>query len=136
MGVVLLDSVVIVAFLDRSDAFHNAADRRLRALANQERLIVSAVSYAELLTGVTLGHHDEQVARGFFDELIDSIVPVDKEVAERAAELRGMKKSLKMPDALTLATADCYPADLVLSGDAGWARVPGCRCQIEVIEPT
>lgn len=136
MGVALLDSVVVAAFLDRSDAFHVAADRRLRELAGQEHLIVSAVSYAELLTGVVLGHHQEQVARGFFSELIDAIVPVDQEVAERAAEIRGAKKSLKMPDALTLATADCYPADLVLSGDASWIRVPGCRCKVEVIKPT
>lgn len=134
MGVVLLDSVVVAAFLDRSDAFHSAADRRLRGLAGQENLIVSAVTYAELLTGVALGHHEKQIAQGFFSELIDAIVPVDEAVAERAAEMRGAKTSLKMPDALTLATADCYPADLVLTGDAGLIGVPGCRCEVEIMK--
>lgn len=134
MGVVLLDTVVIAAFLDRSDAFHPIANARLRELAGNQHLIVSAVSYAELLVGVVLGHHEEQTARGFFGELIDAIVPVDKEIAERAAEIRGAKEALKMPDALTLATADRYPADLVLSGDAIWAKVPGCRCKIEILK--
>jgi len=53
--VVLLDSVVIARFLDRDDVFHLAADARLRELAGRERLVVSVITYAELLAGAGLG---------------------------------------------------------------------------------
>lgn len=122
--VVLLDSSTVVGFLDRDDALHADADRRLRALAGRERLIVSVVSYAEVLTGARLGHHDIDTVQGFFAQLIDDIVVVDVEVAERASVLRAAKRSLRMPDALILATADVRQADVVLAGDEGWGDVP------------
>jgi len=122
--VVLLDSSTVVGFLDRDDALHADADRRLRALAGRERLIVSVVSYAEVLTGARLGHHDIDTVQGFFAQLIDDVVVVDVEVAERASVLRAAKRSLRMPDALILATADVRQADVVLAGDEGWGDVP------------
>ena len=122
--VVLLDSSTVVGFLDRDDALHADADRRLRALAGRERLIVSVVSYAEVLTGARLGHHDIDIVQGFFAQLIDDVVVVDVEVAERASVLRAAKRSLRMPDALILATADVRQADVVLAGDEGWGDVP------------
>jgi predicted nucleic acid-binding protein len=121
--VALLDSVAVAGFLDRDDAFHVAADARVRELAGRETLIVSVITYAELLTGAGRGHHEQTAVRGFFDQLIDTICEVDRPVAERAAELRLHTPSLKMPDALILATADLANAGLVVTGDDRWQAV-------------
>ena len=121
--VALLDSAAVAGFLDRDDAVHAAADERVRELAGRERLIVSVITYAELLTGAGLGHHDRTAVRGFFAELIDEIHDVNRNVAERAAELRTAGPALKMPDALILATADVHEADAVITADHRWVDV-------------
>ncbi len=121
--VALLDSVAVAGFLDRDDPFHVAADARVRELAGRERLIVSVITYAELLTGAGLGHHDRTAVRGFFEDLIDEVHDVDRHVAERAADLRAAKPSLKMPDALILATADLHGAETIVTADHRWIDV-------------
>lgn len=130
--VVLLDSSTVVGFLDRDDALHTDADRRVRALAGRERLVVSVVTYAEVMTGARIGHHDVGSVRGFFAQLVDDVVTADVEIAERTAELRAARQSLRMPDALILATADVREVDVVLAGDDGWRGVP-IRPKIEVL---
>jgi predicted nucleic acid-binding protein len=131
---VVLDSDAVVGFLDRSDALHGAADEAIRGLAGEHQLLVSAVTYAEVLTGARLGRHDLDQVRGFFFELTSGILSVDVEIAERAAELRGSLKSLRMPDALILATADIAPeVELVLTGDKQMERVSGLSCRVQVL---
>jgi predicted nucleic acid-binding protein len=134
VAVVLLDSVSIVAFLDGSNVFHTVADNAVSHAARSGRLLASVVSFAELLTGVELGHHDEGVVRGFFAQLIDEVLPVDTDVAERAAALRGQRKSLRMPDALILATADLH-AQRVITADHQWPTLT-TACAIEVMATT
>jgi predicted nucleic acid-binding protein len=130
--VALLDSVAVAAFLDRDDAFHAAADARIRQLAGRDTLAVSVITYAELLTGVGLGRHDESAVWGFFAQLIDDVYSVDRAVAERAAELRSRTPSLKMPDALILASADLQHADIVVTGDDRWPGV-GIGSRVELL---
>jgi predicted nucleic acid-binding protein len=130
--VVLLDSVAVAGFLDRDDAIHTGADARIRELAGREMLVVSVITYAELLTGAGLGHHEQPAVRGFFAQLIDEVYSVDRAVAERAAELRSQTLSLKMPDALILATADLHDADLVVTGDDRWPAV-GIASRVELL---
>jgi predicted nucleic acid-binding protein len=129
--VALLDSVAVAGFLDRDDGFHAAADARVREFAGRDTLIVSVITYAELLTGAGVGHHALSAVRGFFEQLIDEIYSVDRAVAERAAELRSQTPSLKMPDALILATADLRDADLVITGDDRWTSIDiGARVEL------
>jgi predicted nucleic acid-binding protein len=129
--VVLLDSAAVAGFLDRDDAFHAAADARIRELAGRDTLVVSVITYAELLTGAGLGHHEQSAVAGFFSQLIDEVYSVDRAVAEGAARLRSQTRSLKMPDALILATAELH-ADLVLTGDADWRGV-GIASRVELL---
>lgn len=131
MAVVLLDSVTVVAYLDATNVFHAAADEAITAAASEHRLIASAVNYAELLTGAKLGHHEEQIVRGFFAELTSEVVPVGREVAERAAELRAMR-SLRLPDALVVATADLY-ADVLIGADDQWGKIKGISCELRLL---
>lgn len=116
---VALDSSAVIGFLDRSDAFHEAADTAIRGvLTGGQNLCASVVTYAEVLTGAKLGHHDEDTVRGFFNDLVSNVLSVDFEAAERAAALRAEQRSLKMPDALIFAGADLHPdIDLIVCAD-------------------
>jgi len=131
---VVLDSDAVVGFLDRDDALHELADAAIRDLVCEQRLLVSVVTYAEVLTGAKLGHHDEAHVRGFFSELISGVLPVDTTVADRAAELRSGSQALTMPDALIVATAETEPdAGLILTGDRQVARLAGLRCEVSLL---
>jgi hypothetical protein len=131
---VVLDSSAIVAFLDRDDGLNDAATDAIGELATEQRLLASAVTFAELLTGVHLLHHDEALVRGFFADLIAEILPVGTPTAERAAEFRSRHKALRMPDALILATADGHPeVGSLLTGDASLASVPGVDCRVMLL---
>jgi predicted nucleic acid-binding protein len=131
---VVLDSDAVVGFLDRKDALHDAADAAIRDLVRDQRLLVSVVTYAEVLTGARLGHHDEDHFRGFFSGLISGVLPVDVAVADVAAELRSRRKSLQMPDALILATAEIHPeVGLFVTGDTQVAKVSGLNCNVRLL---
>ena len=131
---VVLDSDAVVGFLDRKDTLHDAADAAIRDLVREQRLLVSVVTYAEVLTSALLGHHDEDQVRGFFAQLISEVLPVDMNIADKAAEFRSRLKPLRMPDALILATAETNPdVDLIVTGDAQAPKVPGLDCAIRLL---
>jgi predicted nucleic acid-binding protein len=133
---ILLDSTVIVGFLDADDAMHEVTVGRFRQIARSHPLVASVISYAEVMTGVSLGHHAQAHVDGFFDALVKDLLPVDKRVAARAATLRGQRPSLKMPDALILATADLHEdIETVLCADGAWSKVKGLGFQVEILKP-
>ncbi len=130
----VLDSDAVVGFLDRDDALHEAASAAIRDLIRSQRLLVSVVTYAEVLTGVRLGHHDEGLVKGFFGDLISEILPVDIAIADIAANFRSQLKSLRMPDALILASAEADPeTEVVISGDLKSTKVPGLACRVQLL---
>jgi predicted nucleic acid-binding protein len=131
---VVLDSGVVVGFLDRQDVLHGAADAAVRELVRGQRLLASVVTYAEVLTGARLGHHDEGDVAGFFAGLLSAVLPVDVAVADKAADLRSRFKSLRMPDALILATAETDPdVDLIVTGDQQLTKVSGLRVKVRLL---
>lgn len=131
---VVLDSGVVIGFLDRGDALHGAADAEVRKQLRSQSLLVSAVTYAEVLTGARLGHHQETQVRDFFNDLISEVLAVDDVVADAAAELRSRHRALRMPDALILATAGTEPdVGLLLTGDAQMAKASGVDCEIQLV---
>lgn len=136
MGLILLDSTVIVGLLDADDALHEVTVSRLKEIIGSDPLAASVVSYAEVMTGVSLGHHPRESVDGFFDALVKDLLPVDKSVAARAAALRGKHMSLRMPDALILATADLHEEiETVLCADGDWPKVGGLSCRVELLKP-
>jgi predicted nucleic acid-binding protein len=131
---VVLDSGVVVGFLDRQDALHGAADAAVRELVRGQRMLASVVTYAEVLTGARLGHHNEDDVAGFFAGLLSAVLPVDVAVAEKAADLRSRIKALRMPDALILATAETDPeVDLIVTGDQRLSKVSGLRVNVRLL---
>ena len=130
----ILDSDAVIGFLDSDDALHDAADTLVRKHFKASSLLVSAVTYAEVMTGVRIGKHDESPVRAFLTEAISAVLPVDLQVAEAAATLRVRHPSLRMPDALILASAQANPdVTTVVSGDAQWAKLAGLGLRIETL---
>jgi predicted nucleic acid-binding protein len=135
VGLILLDSTVIVGFLDADDALHDVSVAKLRKLAGDHSLAASVVSYAEVMTGAALGHHPEERVSSFFEALIRDLLPVDRDVAARASQIRSKRRSLPMPDALILATADLHAEiDTVLCADGDWPKVAGLDCRVELLK--
>jgi predicted nucleic acid-binding protein len=136
VGLILLDSTVIVGFLDADDALHEVTVAKLREIIDDDPLAASVVSYAEVMTGVSLGYHPREKVDGFFDALVKELLPVDRRVAAHAAALRGKHASLRMPDALILATADLHEEiETVLCADGNWPKVKGLNCRVELLKP-
>jgi predicted nucleic acid-binding protein len=122
VALVVLDTSIVIAFLDPNDALHEAA---VQALADRQydELIVPASAYAEMLVGpYRSGAKAVAAFESFLADFAIRIEPITATIARAAARLRGRSKSLRLPDALVLATADELGAEMVLTGDASWAR--------------
>lgn len=131
---VALDSNAIIGFLDRGDALHTAATEAIRRRLRTQPLVASAVTYAEVLTGARLGRHNASEVESFFSDLISAILPVETDVARTAAGLRAIHKSLRMPDALILASAELHPeVEVVVSGDGAYDKVSGLSFRVELL---
>lgn len=105
MARVALDADIVIAFLDPGDDQHAVAVAQLRPrLAAGDELLVGATVYAETIVPPLQRGTDTTV-----DEFLDSagiaVVPIDRAIARRAAALRAEHRSLRLPDAMLLATA-------------------------------
>lgn len=113
MAVVALDADVLIAFLDASDAQHDTAVDTLRPrLSTGEQLLIAASVYAEILVR-PLQRGTDQTVDAFIDAIGAKIVPIDRHIARRAAQLRGAHRALRLPDAISLATALTAGAQLI-----------------------
>jgi predicted nucleic acid-binding protein len=102
---VALDADIVIAFLDPGDDQHATAVAELRPrLAAGDELLVAASVYAETIVRPLQEGTDATVDE-FFDAAGISIVTIDRAVARRAAALRAEHESLRLPDAMSLATA-------------------------------
>lgn len=105
MARVALDADIVIAFLDPGDDQHATAVAELRPrLATGDELLAAATVYAESIVRPLQQGSDATVDE-FFDAAGISIVPIDRAVARRAAMLRAEHQSLRLPDAMSLATA-------------------------------
>ena len=122
MAHVALDADVVIAFLDPADEQHARAVEALRPhLAAGSQLVLSASVYAEVLVRPLQRGSDSTVDE-FIAAIGATVVAVDRHVARRAAELRARHRSLRLPDAFSLATALAASAEL-LTLDRGLRRI-------------
>jgi len=135
MGLTVLDAGVLIAVLDGSDAHHRAAVRFLSDAGGRgDHLVVPASAYAEVLVGpFKAGAAAVRTVDEFLGRLGANIAPADADIARRAAQLRARHRSLRLPDALVVATADHLGADSLPTTDAGWPtdRALGVSCRVE-----
>ena len=123
MAIVVLDASVVIAFLDAADRHHQAAVAALTRV-HSEQLVLPASVYAEILVGPgRRGREAMAAAREFVADLPLRVEPISAEIAARAAVLRALHRSLKLPDALVIATGDVLGAVSVLTADRTWSRL-------------
>ena len=134
MGLTHLDAGVIIAFLDGADAHHDAARSALStALDNAERLSIAASALAECLVGpARRSTKAVELVRTVMDRLPVSVVHLDEEIATQAAMLRARHRSLKLPDALVIATAEHSSADRLITTDRKWPPAKAMKLTVSV----
>lgn len=122
MGLTVIDAGVLIGFLDRNDAHHDKARRALgEALDRNDRLVLPASALAEALVGPSRrGAGAVSTVRQVIERVPIAIAPLDQDIAAAAAELRAHHRSVKLPDALVIATAVTLDADLLVTTDRNW----------------
>lgn len=134
MGLTHLDAGVIIAFLDADDAHHDAARSAISdAFDNADRLSIAASALAECLVGpARRGPKAVEVVRALLERLPLSVVDLDADIAVRAARLRVRHRSLKLPDALVLATAEQSAADRLITTDREWPTAKALQLTVSI----
>jgi predicted nucleic acid-binding protein len=113
----ILDVSVLIGLLDSADNHH---DRAVNAVEQADRLnqelLAPASAYGEALVAFARASriHD---AREAISGMGIVVVPLTGPIAERAAELRAAHGSLRLPDALVLATAQEHDGKLLTYDD-------------------
>lgn len=141
MGLALLDSSALVAYVQDGDTLHASATEVIEStVRGGTGLVVSSVTWTEVLHGALIGRVPEGAVVEFVDDFGIDALPVDGYVAERAADLqmayrhtrkRAPWPRLRTPDALILATAETYDdVTTVIAGDRQWANVPGLSVEV------
>lgn len=133
MGLTVLDAGVVIALLDASDAHHVAAVASVgNARDRGDPLLLPASAYAECLVAPhRRGQDAVSVVDRFLDALPVRVEPADRSIAGAAAALRATYgTSIRLPDALVIATAIVRGADRILTTDAGW---PTVAVRVEVL---
>lgn len=133
MALVVLDASVVIAFLDPDDALHDAAVEALTDHQHDELLIPLSV-YAEILVApYRRGADAVAEVEAFLADFAIRTESMTPAIARAAAQLRSTSRSMRLPDALVLATADELQADTVIAGDESWTRISG---RVTLIQPT
>lgn len=134
MGLTHLDAGVIIAFLDGADAHHDAARTALStSLDDAERLSIAASALAECLVGpARRSTKAVELVRTVIDRLPVSVVHLDEEIATQAAMLRARHRSLKLPDALVIATAERSSADRLITTDRKWPTARAMKLTVSI----
>jgi predicted nucleic acid-binding protein len=121
VALIVLDASVIIAHLDPEDALHSEAVNQLNSVGGEE-LVLPASALAETLV-VPARRGRLADARAAIDALMIRIEPLTDTIAELAAELRGSHRSVRLPDALVIATGDHLEAGAILTADRKWRRI-------------
>ena len=106
------------------------------ALFEGHSLAMSASVLAEILVGPSRsGAAAVEVVRNMAVTLPIEVVPISDDIAVVAADLRGRHRSLKLPDALVIATADVAGADWLVTTDRHWPAADqlGISMQLHVL---
>lgn len=122
MGLIHLDAGVVIGLLDATDAHHESATRTLTELLRSgDRLAMAASAFAECLGGPSRrGQRAVDTVDDLFVRLPIDIVPLDADIARMAARLRAKHTSVRLPDAIVIASAAHAEADRLVTTDRRW----------------
>ena len=123
MALVVLDASIIIGFLDPEDGLHDGCVAALTDHQHDE-LVAPASVYAEILVGpYRVGAEVVSEVEAFLSDFGIRIEPITAPIARTAARVRSERRSLRLPDAFVLAVGDEIGADVILTGDASWAKL-------------
>jgi predicted nucleic acid-binding protein len=136
----LLDTSVLIAYFEPSDATHDVAVLLIETFVKQGRnaALVSPVTAMEILVrplkvkpAAAIHVHD------FLSHWPNlSLLPIDLHVAQEAASLRATH-NFKTPDALVIATGIVGQVRHLVTNDAEWnKRLLSMKARVQVTEPT
>ena len=122
MGAVVLDSSVVLASLDTSDAHFYAA---ISAIQSAHKVghdfIIPASVLAEVLVGEARRNRgDVEQRRVAVESMFGPVRRIDEDVAVAAARLRAKHRSLRLSDALVIAVGIVDDAAAVMTADKRW----------------
>jgi len=135
MGLIHLDAGLVIGVLDSDDLHHDAAREVLRDAARSgDRVAMSASAFAECLVGPSRrGERAVSVVEAFCASLPIEVVALDRDVARLAARLRAEHTSLRLPDALVIATAERCSADRLATTDHRWPSSQALGIVAEIV---
>jgi predicted nucleic acid-binding protein len=122
MGLTVIDAGVLIGFLDRNDVHHDAAQQALREmLERSDRIALPASAFAESLVAPSrIGADAVATVRDLTRRVPIDVANLDEDTAITAARLRARHPSVKLPDALVIATAITLDADHLVTTDRKW----------------
>ena len=125
-AMVYLDTNPLIYLTEGNPAFKASIEKLFTEFEKaQAQFLTSELALTEVLV-LPLRRHDTGLV-AIYERLFDTLVqplPVSREVLIYAAQLRADTPSLRMPDAIHLATATLAKADAFVSGDAGMKELP------------
>jgi len=122
MGLVLLDSSVLIALLNPKDLHHEVA---INSNSSGNQFVVSTISITEIMPRAIKDGNAEAIWKAL-TAMTQTIVDLDAELSMSAARIRA-STSLRTPDAIISATAQERGAQL-WTFDARLAKAtPGAR---------
>jgi predicted nucleic acid-binding protein len=137
VALIHLDSGVLIGFLDGADAHHPSARSVVAdALDKADRLAMAASAIAECLVApARKGDTAINLVHDLCQRLPLEIVVLDLDIATAAARLRARHASMRLPDALVVATAAVSAADRLVTTDHRWptAKRLGLSAAIQVL---
>lgn len=119
MALLVLDSSVLIAYFSPTDRLHERAVGALRAAADEEKIVIATVLAEILVHPYRVGPAAVRTIGAAFDALVIRVEPVTREIARRAAEIRAQRATLRLADALVVASGDVLDAH-VLTADRSW----------------
>jgi predicted nucleic acid-binding protein len=122
MGLTVIDAGVLIGFLDESDVHHDASTREFESARRRGEIVIPASALAEsMVAPARNGDSSLEAVREFIDRLPVLVGDLGAEIAIIAAQIRARHgQRLKLPDALVVATAINWEADVLVTTDRGW----------------
>lgn len=140
MALTILDSGVLIGFLDRSDLFHEPALEIVAGRGQADQLALPLVAYAEVSVGIARAGGGESFFDAVLDRLVIEVLEATREIGALAAQMRAgrgarSRRSWRLPDALVVATAIVHGAGQIVTTDANWPALTQELPEVVVLQP-
>lgn len=124
---IFLDTSLFIYYLEENEEYYKKIESFLASLDDEE-LITSVITYEEY--GVGAYRKSPQMIAAFDDFASNmgiEIIPIGRDIARKAAEIRSKNVSLKGMDALQIGTAWHTGCDLFVTNDKRLAKLDGFK---------